>query len=290
MTQACRVRVSALDLQNVNPPDGFVGNAYSYTFNPIANAGAVTFTINGNSTGGAMPPGLTLSGAGVLSGTPTTAGTYTIAMNIFDGVDTQYEQYTLYVYAVDIATSGVLPNGTQNVAYSTNITASGGTGPYTYTSTSLPGGLTLSSGGTLSGTITVGPGNYGFSVTATDSASHSYTKNMALNVLSVPISPMRITTISFKSPDYREPLRGCARRMLRRYGAICLDRHRKPPGLTPEPNSIPMSSMARRRATSRFTAFPSSWERSTCNTRSRTPRARAPASQFRCTSAIWTLL
>ena len=49
-----------------------------------------------------------------------------------------------------------LPNGRKNHSYSQTITASGGTSPYTFskTSGSLPPGLSLSSGGVLSGTPT----------------------------------------------------------------------------------------------------------------------------------------
>jgi Ice-binding-like/Putative Ig domain/IPTL-CTERM motif len=53
-------------------------------------------------------------------------------------------------------TPATLPIGHVGVAYSQQITASGGTGPYTFTvvSGSLPAGMTLSSGGLLSGTPT----------------------------------------------------------------------------------------------------------------------------------------
>lgn len=64
----------------------------------------------------------------------------------------------------------VLPNGTQTVAYDQTITASGGTGPYTYavTTGSLPSGLSLDG---ATGEITGTPANTGFSnftITATD--------------------------------------------------------------------------------------------------------------------------
>jgi hypothetical protein len=51
---------------------------------------------------------------------------------------------------------GTLPNGTQGTAYSQTLTGSGGTGPYSFavTTGSLPAGLTLTSGGVLSGTPT----------------------------------------------------------------------------------------------------------------------------------------
>src|SRR5260221_5671942 len=108
-------------------------------------------------------------------------------MNLTDGVNTQYEQYQLRVYAVNITTSGVLPNGTQAGAYSTSLAASGGAGGYLYTLTGvLPTGLTLSPGGTISGTITAAPGVYGFTTTATDANHASYSKRMAIEVVGSP--------------------------------------------------------------------------------------------------------
>ncbi len=65
-----------------------------------------------------------------------------------------------------------LPAGTQGTAYNQTLIASGGAAPYTYavTSGALPGGLTLSAGGLITGTPTV-QGTFPFTVTATDSGS-----------------------------------------------------------------------------------------------------------------------
>jgi uncharacterized repeat protein (TIGR01451 family) len=62
-----------------------------------------------------------------------------------------------------------LPGGTFGSAYSQTLTASGGNGAYTFAvlSGSLPGGLTLDAGGTLSGTPTV-PGSFPVTIKATD--------------------------------------------------------------------------------------------------------------------------
>jgi hypothetical protein len=73
-----------------------------------------------------------------------------------------------------------LPSGTQGVAYNQTISASGGTGPYTFavTSGALPSGLTLASSGALTGTPDA-TGSSNFTVTATDAnadtGSRSYT-------------------------------------------------------------------------------------------------------------------
>ncbi len=64
-----------------------------------------------------------------------------------------------------ITTTSPLPSGTQSVFYSQTLEATGGTSPYTWSviSGSLPPGLTLSSGGVLSGTPTAA-GDYSFTV------------------------------------------------------------------------------------------------------------------------------
>ena len=238
-TQAFTIRFSGLDLQDAAPADAYFNVPYTYTFTPIANAGPVSFAVNTNSTNGSMPPGLTLSSAGVLSGTPTTPGTYTIAMNINDGTDTQYEQFTLYIYKVQITSPAILPNGTQGSSYSTTITSGGGTAPYTYTSSgNLPAGLTLSTAGVVSGTITGGPGLYGFAVQSVDSTGvFSYTENMSLDVVSTPVSLMEITNRLFADPVIGDHYGNVQSVCCGGTGPFTWTVTGLPPGLTTEPNS-----------------------------------------------------
>ena len=65
--------------------------------------------------------------------------------------------------ALDIQPT-VLPDGTVGVAYSQILQATGGTGPFTFSATGLPAGLSIASDGTISGTPTtdVDMGGYGF--------------------------------------------------------------------------------------------------------------------------------
>ncbi len=238
-TRAFTVRMSALDLQDVALQDGFTGTPFAHTFTPLNNAGPVTYTINTNSTNGAMPPGLSLSTAGVLSGTPTAAGNYVVAMNISDGTDTLYEQYNLYVYAVNITTPGALPNATQGGVYSTTLTATGGTGGYTWriVGGGFPNGVSLSGNGTIAGTIAAGPGPYVATVTAIDANNASYSKRMSLDVIASPAVPFVIGGFEFNDAVVGN-----------RYGSapgLCCGGTAPytwtvtglPPGLTTEPNS-----------------------------------------------------
>lgn len=71
-------------------------------------------------------------------------------------------------------TTTSLPNGTAGTAYSQSLAATGGTPPYTWGLVQglgvLPAGLSLSSGGVISGTPTTA-GTYNFTVQVTDSAN-----------------------------------------------------------------------------------------------------------------------
>jgi hypothetical protein len=93
-----------------------------------------------------------------------------------------------------------LSSAMQYSAYSVNLSASGGTGPYTWSVTSgaLPSGLTLTTSGVLSGTPNASamPGYHSFTVSAVDSATGcSSTRAYTLTLL-CPIITVAPTTLS----------------------------------------------------------------------------------------------
>ena len=189
-TQAFTWKITALTTKDINLPDAFVSTAYSYTLTTLNNSGAVTFAATSS-----LPTGLSLSASGVLAGTPTaSAGAYNINFSVTDGTSTVFRGLQLLIYAVDLTTSGALPNASQGVSYSSQLSASGGAGGYQYSLTGggLPSGLSLSSGGLISGTTNAGTGLYWFYVTATDSAHSSYQKTMSIDVVGTP-AQSRIT-------------------------------------------------------------------------------------------------
>ena len=63
----------------------------------------------------------------------------------------------------------------------TMIGTGGSGGPYTFSATGLPTGLSMSSGGTISGTPTVS-GTFNYTVTVTDKDGHSGTVNCSVTV------------------------------------------------------------------------------------------------------------
>jgi hypothetical protein len=79
-----------------------------------------------------------------------------------------------------------LPNGVIGTAYSQTITATGGTGPYTFavTNGSLPTSLNLATNGALTGTPSQ-TGNFTFTVTATDSADCTGSRSYTIGITNV---------------------------------------------------------------------------------------------------------
>jgi 5-hydroxyisourate hydrolase-like protein (transthyretin family) len=75
-----------------------------------------------------------------------------------------------------ITTFPTLPQATQNSTYQATLVASGGTGPYTWSlaaGSNLPSGLSLSSSGVISGTISASVATYTFTVQVTDTATNN---------------------------------------------------------------------------------------------------------------------
>jgi hypothetical protein len=68
-----------------NPPAGVVGTPYSHAFPATAGTPPYTFAILPSSA--ALPPGLSLNTAtGVVSGTPTVAGTFNFTVQVTDSI------------------------------------------------------------------------------------------------------------------------------------------------------------------------------------------------------------
>lgn len=217
-TAAYTVTIAPLTPLTISPaslPNGVVGNAYTST-TIIAGAGTAPYTFA--VTAGALPAGLTLSTAGVLSGTPTAVTTTPAAFTV-TGTDakghTGTANYTISITARPVLTltPTSLQTGEAQLAYSQVLSASNGTAPYTFAVTqgALPAGITLSASGLLSGTPTAA-GNYSFTVTATDSQSYTgtqaYTLAIAAAGSSVRLSSSNIGILVNTTANYTLQLSG----------------------------------------------------------------------------------
>ena len=75
-------------------PAAKIGEAYTTTLTASSGGATVAWSL---ASGSSLPPGLTLSPAGVISGTPTTAGTYTFTIRATNGSASSTVTLTLTV-------------------------------------------------------------------------------------------------------------------------------------------------------------------------------------------------
>jgi hypothetical protein len=127
------------------------GSPYSFTLATWGIPSNTTWAV----TSGTLPAGLTLSKEGVISGTPTGAGTSTFTVQAtgdakdFTGTRVDSRQFTLNVSALTASLSRSV--GEAGVPLRTALVASGGQAPYTWSAIGAPAGLTVAADGTLSG-------------------------------------------------------------------------------------------------------------------------------------------
>jgi large repetitive protein len=159
---------SALQLvTNSIPQNASVGVPYTTTLqaalvtDPSNPTPIAPETLTWSVVGGALPPGLTLAN-GVISGTPTTEGSYQFQIQAaLDASRKHFQTYSLtvrqplkVVAAKPLATSPTPTVWEVDLPFSAKLTPSGGSGTYTTAlgAGSLPTGLTLGPDGTISGT------------------------------------------------------------------------------------------------------------------------------------------
>ena len=185
------MRITAFSVVNQQLPDAYVGTSYTYQFATSGGVGPVTFT---GTSAPALPAGMTLSSGGLLTIAGAPAGNYNIQFSVTDGIDTLWRGANVRVSALKFD-SLLLADATQNTAYAGAVTVTGGTAPHTFSvSGGLPFGLTMNSGGAITGFVNSGPGKFSFNVTATDNSvpAKTYTRNLAIVVVG---SPKRLPSI-----------------------------------------------------------------------------------------------
>lgn len=153
-------------------PGGTAGTFYTTQFSAVGGSGGYVWS----QTGGTLPPPLTLSAGGVLSGTPSQAGTYSFSVTVRDSNN----QTATQQFSVTMASSQPLPctynlslpqtfpstGGTQTVTVTTDSTCAwqavansawlivngsgGGTGSGSFTVTATPNNLTVARTGSVS--------------------------------------------------------------------------------------------------------------------------------------------
>jgi hypothetical protein len=157
--------------------DGYLSTAYNQT---LTATGGTTYSW-GLNTGSTMPAGLILSTGGVITGTPTTAGTTSVTFKVTSGASSATKALTIVVYALPAVSTATLPAGTTGTAYNQTLAATGGKATLVWTSTALPTGLTMTNAGVISGTPTTA-GTTSVTFTVTDANNKVGTKAISMTV------------------------------------------------------------------------------------------------------------
>ncbi len=168
----------------VNPaslPNGQMGAQYNQMLTASGGAAPYIFTV----TAGALPGGMALTTAGLLSGTPVMSGNFNFTITATDANGcfvTKVYALTLNSCPVITVNPASLPVGTQGAAYNQLLTASGGTAPYTFgLGGSFPAGMLLTANGTITGTPATS-GAFNLTVFATDANGCTGSRNYTLTV------------------------------------------------------------------------------------------------------------
>jgi len=168
-------------ITSASTASGTMGVAFSFTVtasNSPTGFGAI-----------GLPAGLTINTTtGVISGTPTTAGTSSVTVTATNAGGTATGALTITIaLAKPTINSSLTASGTQNQAFSYQISGTGS--PTSYNATGLPAGVTVNTtSGLISGTPTVN-GSFSVALSATNSAGTG-TATLALTIAAPPPAPV----------------------------------------------------------------------------------------------------
>jgi hypothetical protein len=178
----------ALNIAQFTLANGVIGLGYRQLLVVSGGVPPYTWTISA----GALPPGLSVTTDGIISGTPTTLGKFSFTAKV---VDSQTPIQAVNTLSTSITINPVLsfvssplPVGLVGGSYSTTIAATNGLPPYTYaladpTNHPLPPGLTLDPvAGIISGTLTEA-GVYNFTIQAQDADNEVATAAFTITVV-----------------------------------------------------------------------------------------------------------
>ncbi len=201
-TLTLKIVVGPLTVTTATLPDGAVGQTYSATLaasGGVPGAQGYQWSASGN-----LPDGISLAANGTLSGQPGTTGDFSFTATVTDSLGTKASKsLSIHVGLAPLTITGTPGNGITGTAYSATVGATGGKPPYTFSGT-LPGGLSISSAGAISGTPTV-TGASSISVTLKDSAGTTVTKSFPVSFALPALPPVGFGSLGDTANPQSQP-------------------------------------------------------------------------------------
>lgn len=164
---------SAITVSPATLPTLTAGTPFSQSLTSSGGTSPYTYVLES----GPLPVGLSLTGAGVLSGTPTQRGGYSFSVRSTDSTaptaDTVVKSYTGTVQNPTLTLTTPTGTAIQGAPFSQTLSTTGGVAPHTYQleTGSFPAGISISSAGVVSGTTAAAPGNYPVTLRVTDAST-----------------------------------------------------------------------------------------------------------------------
>jgi hypothetical protein len=159
-----------------------VGNTFSRAFSASSGTAPYSWSFTG------LPSGITETSDGVLGGTFSAAGNWTISVTVTDNAGKTATTSQAFIIAAATVNNPVITGAPFNQAsgkvgdsFSTVLSASSGTAPYTWNFTGLPPGITETSDGVMGGTYSTA-GSWTATVKVTDSAGETATATIIFSI------------------------------------------------------------------------------------------------------------
>jgi hypothetical protein len=155
-TQALSLTVTetlqAPEVSTTEPPDGGVGAPYEGQLEATKGDALYAWAV----IAAALPDDVTLAPDGMLSGTPSAAGSFTFTVEVTSAEMTGEAELDITIHPALAVATDALPDAVEGQAYAVQLEADGGDGALTWSleEGDLPAGLSLDADGSISGTAT----------------------------------------------------------------------------------------------------------------------------------------
>jgi len=183
--------VPPLEISTSSLPKGAIGITYSTTLTAANGVAPFKWSVTSDAPP-TLPPGLTLDQVtGVVSGTPTVSGSYTMTFHVRDSQDTDKDKdFTIVIVPLLSITTSSLSVGQVGVIYSVMLAASGGAAPLTWSVTgALPSGLSLDTSTAVLSGVPLASGSFSLLFSAIDTLFQTAQKTITITILASPTKP-----------------------------------------------------------------------------------------------------